>query len=307
MAESVPPPGGREDGASAAASACPLCGSTRHRKDYDFSDSRAPATVPGLVVSCRSCGLRFKIPARPEIPLADYYADATVYRDRDDVAEAAKEFAQIIDAAAQLAAPGARLLDIGSGPGHFLGAAMRAGFRATGVEINPELARIAAQSSGAEVVVGDGTALRSVLAGRERSFDVVTLLDVVEHVSDPVALLRDAGAFVAPGGALLVYTPNHSGLIARTAALTGRLSGGLVDGPLRGIYDCDHVVFFDPASLRDAVRRAGLRDGAMTMIRFNPDRRGIARGLSAHVLRALESLSPWIGGEFRMLLAAHID
>lgn len=286
---------------------CPLCGSAHLREDYDFSDSRTPGAVPGRIVSCRGCGLRFKIPARPEIPLSAYYTDATVYRDRDDVSEAEKEFAHILEAAARLAPAGARLLDIGSGPGHFLAAAVRAGFRATGVEINPELARIAAASSGAEVVAGDGTALASVLAGRERGFEIVTLLDVLEHVGDPVALLRDAGRFLAPGGALLVYTPNHSGLIARTAALIGRLSGGLVDGPLRGIYDCDHVVFFDPASLRDAVRRAGLRDGAMRMIRFNPARRGIARGVSAQVLRALESLSPWVGGEFRMLLAAHAD
>ena len=286
---------------------CPLCGSDRHREDYDFSDSRTAGAVPGYIVSCRACWLKFKIPARPEIPLAAYYADPAMYRDRDDVSEAEKEFAHILTVADRVAAPGGRLLDIGSGPGHFLAAAMRAGFRATGVEINPELACMAAKSSGAEVVAGDGAALTTVLAGREKSFDVLTLLDVLEHVSDPVALLREASRFLAPGGTLLIYTPNHSGLIARTAALIGRLSGGLVDGPLRGIYDCDHVVFFDPASLRDAVRRAGLHAGDMRMIRFNPARRGIARGVSAQVLRALEFLSPWVGGEFRMLLTAQVE
>ncbi|WP_179166096.1 class I SAM-dependent methyltransferase [Azospirillum agricola] len=49
-------------------------------------------------------------------------------------------------------------------------------------------------------MAGDALALPQLLAGRERSFDVVTLLDVIEHVRDPVGLLRDAAAFVAPGG-----------------------------------------------------------------------------------------------------------
>ncbi|WP_143268245.1 hypothetical protein [Azospirillum agricola] len=104
---------------------------------------------------------------------------------------------------------------------------------------------------------------------------------------------------------LLVYTPNHAGLITRTAAAIRALSLGRIEGPLRGIYDCDHIVFFTPDTLRDAVRRAGLAPGAMTMIKFNPYRRSIARGATAEALRLIESASPWIGGEFRMALAVH--
>lgn len=263
--------------------------------------------MPGLVVTCRTCGLQFKIPTQPEVPLDAYYADTAVYQFRDDTDEADKEFIRILELArSELGAPpNARLLDVGSGPGHFLRAAMRVGYHATGVELNPGLARLAAETSGAEMVAGDALALPRLLAGRERSFDMVTLLDVIEHMRDPVQLLRDAATFVAPGGVLLVYTPNHAGLITRTAAAIRRLTFGWVEGPLRGIYDCDHIVFFAPNTLRDAVRRAGLVPGAMTMVKFNPYRRGIARGATAEALRLIESASPWIGGEFRMALAIH--
>ena len=262
--------------------------------------------MPGQIVTCRACSLQFKIPARAEVPLEAYYADASVYQFRDNEVEADKEFARILELAHQEIADERarlRLLDVGSGPGHFLRAAVRAGYSATGVELNPDLAKLAAQASGAEVVAGDALTLPQLLAGRERSFDVVTLLDVIEHVRDPIRLLRDAASFVAPGGILLVYTPNHAGLIVRTAAAIRTLTCGWVESPLRGIYDCDHIVFFAPDTLRDAARRAGLTPGAMTMVAFNPNRRGIAQGVTARALRLIESVSPWVGGEFRMALA----
>ncbi|MCG5238937.1 methyltransferase domain-containing protein [Azospirillum doebereinerae] len=283
---------------------CPACGGTDHRDDYDFSVTSTPGAVPGRVVTCRGCGLQFKIAARPDVPLADYYADTGLYQHRDDEAEADKEFARILEILRGRVQPGARLLDIGSGPGNFLRAAVRAGYDVTGVELNAGLAELARTASGAEVIAGDALALPRLLAGREGGYDVVTMLDLIEHVLDPVRLLREAASFLKPDGVLLVYTPNHAGLITRVAALAHGLTLGRVQGPLRGIYDCDHIVFFTPETLHDAVRRAGLEPGALTMVKFNPDRRNIARGVTASALRLIESVSPVLFGEFRMVLLA---
>ena len=180
---------------------------------------------------------------------------------------------------------------------------MQAGYKATGLELNPELARLAAAASGAEVVAGDIAHLSQLLVGRENRFELITLLDLIEHVRDPVRLLREAAGFLAPDGVMLIYTPNHSGLIVRVAHAMHTLTRGRLQAPLRGIYDCDHVVFFTPDSLGRAVLSAGLNAGTMKMQRFNPDRRGVARGATALALRLIETASPWIGGEFRMLLA----
>lgn len=285
-------------------SECPCCRGVDHRLDFDFSDSTFPTAVPGRIVTCRCCGLQFKVPSRPEVPLEAYYADSSHYGCQDDVAEAEKEFAVILKAITCYAGSGASLLDLGCGAGHFLRVAVRGGFRASGVELNPDLARMAAESSGADVVAGDALALPELMAGREHSFMVVTLLDVIEHVRDPVQLLRAAASFVAPGGFLLVYTPNHSGLLVRTAAAIRTLSLGRATGPLRGIYDCDHITFFDPASLRETARRASLVPGPMTMVRYNPSRRSVTSRISGAVVRLIEAFSPWCFGEFRMLLLA---
>lgn len=286
---------------------CPCCRSTQNRQDYDFSVSMNPLAVPGRVVSCLSCGLQFKIPSKPDLPLEAYYQDASHYQFQDDVTEAEKEFGQVLKVIAGRMPAGSTLLDVGAGAGHFLRAAVRAGYVATGVELNPDLAKLATESSGANVIAGDALALPRLLAGRERSFSVVALLDLIEHVQDPVLLLKDAASFVAPGGILLVYTPNHKGLIVRTAQILYLLSLGLAVGPLRGIYDCDHVTFFDPRSLRETARRAGLVPGPMSMLPFNPSRRGVAKGITAVMLRAIEAFSPWCCGEFRMLLVVQPD
>ncbi len=283
---------------------CPCCGGTSHRLDFDFSISTNPLAVPGKVVSCLGCGLQFKIPSQPEIPLDAYYADATHYQFQDDVDEADKEFRLILDLIGREAGPGAAVLDVGSGAGHFLRSAVKAGFRVTGLELNADLARQASQASGAEVITGHALALPGLLGERAGSFGVVTLLDLIEHVQDPLKLLRDAAGLLAPGGLLLIYTPNHKGLIARTASALHDLTLGRVQGPSRGIYDCDHVTFFDPGSLREIARRADLVPGPMTMVRYNPARRGVAKGATAGMLKLIEAFSPWCFREFRMLLTA---
>jgi hypothetical protein len=79
-----------------------------------------------------------------------------------------------------------------------------------------------------------------------RQFDVVTLVDVVEHVADPVALLRTARAHVAPDGAVLVVTPDIASVAARAL------------GKRWWHLRLAHVGYFDRATLTDALTRAGL-------------------------------------------------
>jgi 2-polyprenyl-3-methyl-5-hydroxy-6-metoxy-1,4-benzoquinol methylase len=76
---------------------------------------------------------------------------------------------------------GCSLLDVGCGADSFLGLAKAAGYRVTGLEVNPLLAE-RARTTGAEVLVADITSM----ALDARRFDVVTAFDIVEHLLDPV-------------------------------------------------------------------------------------------------------------------------
>lgn len=79
-------------------------------------------------------------------------------------------------------------------------------------------------------------------------FDVIFLLNLIEHVDDPVAVLAKVRGLLKPGGRVLVKTPNHDSLDAR---LFRHRSWG-------GLHAPRHWVVFTPESFRQAARAAGL-------------------------------------------------
>jgi SAM-dependent methyltransferase len=83
--------------------------------------------------------------------------------------------------------------------------------------------------------------------------DVGLALDVIEHVVDPVTLLRALARAVKPGCHLLVSVPNVAHWSARASLLLGRFE--YADS---GIFDRTHVRFFTPRSFRAALEEAGL-------------------------------------------------
>jgi 2-polyprenyl-3-methyl-5-hydroxy-6-metoxy-1,4-benzoquinol methylase/glycosyltransferase involved in cell wall biosynthesis len=90
-------------------------------------------------------------------------------------------------------------------------------------------------------------------AAAGRGFDVVIAADVIEHVREPEGLLREMASVLAPGGQIIISTPNFAHWYAR-----GRVVTGTFDYDRRGILDQTHLRFFTRASLRRMVRAAGL-------------------------------------------------
>lgn len=107
---------------------------------------------------------------------------------------------------------GLRLLDIGCGGGLLSEPMRRLGFTVTGVdasERNIGTARAHAAEVGLDIDYRAGTA-EALLASGEPPFDVVLNMEVVEHVADPGAYLRDTGRLTAPGGMMVVATLNRT-------------------------------------------------------------------------------------------------
>ncbi len=152
----------------------------------------------------------------------------------------------------ELIGDAARVLDVGCSSG-YLGAALACpGRTVTGVERDPEAARVASERLD-EVVVADldGTPLRELFAGRQ--FDAVVLGDILEHLADPEAALRDAVELLAPGGAVVASIPNVAHGALRLALLQGRWR--YRD---EGLLDRTHIRFFTRASVLELVHGAGL-------------------------------------------------
>jgi SAM-dependent methyltransferase len=119
--------------------------------------------------------------------------------------------------------------------------ALGLGWQVTGIEID-EAAAAKAKRFASEIHVGDVLSA-PFAAGR---FDVVTAFHVLEHVPDPVAMLRRMLQWLAPGGVLIVEVPNAGGL---GAALFGKAWAGL-ELPR-------HLSHFSPDTLTRAVEQAG--------------------------------------------------
>ena len=106
-----------------------------------------------------------------------------------------------------------RLLDVGCSIGQFAARARDAGFAATGLEMNAASAAFARDHYGLEVA--EGTIHDAPQA--PGSLDVLTMFDVIEHVPDPLGDLRKAWDLLAPGGTIVLSTPNIDGLFPRAS------------------------------------------------------------------------------------------
>ncbi len=105
---------------------------------------------------------------------------------------------------------GVRVLDIGCGFGESLGYHRARGCEAHGVEADRNILRVA-ERHGLDVKVG----LFDPMLYPPASFDVVTLDQVIEHVSDPASVLRGVHQVLRPDGTLVLSTPNADGWGAR--------------------------------------------------------------------------------------------
>ena len=281
------------------AAACPLCGEARFSRLYGFDPAQ---WIPGQVVRCAACGAVYKKPSAAARPLWDYYRDVR-YRDLhywSFEAGALRALRQIRDEMVAVVGPsGARsLLEVGCGTGRFLQLAQERGFNVTGVELNEGLAEQARQHTGdSPIVCGD-----FMTQDFGRRFDVIAMLDLIEHMPDPLSALRRSHELLQPGGFLVVYTPNHAGITTRVADLAYRISGGAIAGPVNEIFDCLHVVFFDVDSLRSALERSGFRMVKLCQSPYDPGRNDQATGVSAVAVRVLEALGSVCFGQFRMLM-----
>lgn len=138
-----------------------------------------------------------------------------------------------------------RLLDVGCSSGAFLGAAVKLGYAAEGVE---PAAKAAATAQAAGLNVHQGLLEEAAFAGA--SFDTVTLLEVIEHLKEPLPLLREIQRILKPGGILLVGTANADSWQARAfGAHWDYLSIAKHGG---------HISFFNPHSLEKLAAQAGL-------------------------------------------------
>jgi 2-polyprenyl-3-methyl-5-hydroxy-6-metoxy-1,4-benzoquinol methylase len=151
---------------------------------------------------------------------------------------------------------GRTMLDIGCGTGEYLKAAKDRGMRVTGIDVDQSLADHIQLTLGAKVVVG----LFSDDTFPKESFDLIVLSHVIEHVPEPVKLLRSIYRALKPGGLFLMATPDFDAFMEFLHNIVGRLKFGRdTDHHLTPFSEPFHVVGFNRRSARHILKRTGFR------------------------------------------------
>lgn len=101
--------------------------------------------------------------------------------------------------------PQGSVLDVGCGLGYFTYALVKEGYDATGIDISEEAIHNARQAYGDFFVCDDFFAYHP-----KSKYDVVCMLELIEHVDNPHAYIAHARTLLKPGGRLIITTPNRS-------------------------------------------------------------------------------------------------
>lgn len=162
---------------------------------------------------CKRCAFVFANPYLPENEIIRFYSQLVDQEYSIEAEGRAKNFVTILKRLDRLTGTGGRLLDVGAASGIFLNLARQAGYRAEGVEPSTYLVAEARKKYGIEILKGT---IDDVAA--DHRYSVITLLDIIEHLVDPVAFLTKVDRRLASGGILVLVTPDINSLAAQLAA-----------------------------------------------------------------------------------------
>lgn len=163
------------------------------------------------VIDCRSCGFAHVSPLPSDAELKQFYEQEFYQHERPNYFTETKEdlpwwmatyrnYYELLERRAK----GRTLLDIGSGPGHFLACGKKRGWKTVGIEPSTPAARYS-EKRGLTTVNDFFSYDRAKNLG---TFDVVHAAMVLEHVPDPIGFITDMKKMLKKGGRIAIFCPN---------------------------------------------------------------------------------------------------
>jgi 2-polyprenyl-3-methyl-5-hydroxy-6-metoxy-1,4-benzoquinol methylase len=237
--------------------ACNLCGakdaallypSTLKNMTPNADDFRCTSAAYGIhppIVRCRRCNLVYANPRWEAALVEESYSvvqDQTYVEEREGRVLTFSRNLQPLEDLVGADQPSRRLLDVGCHIGVMVELAQARGWDAWGVEPST-WASAQARARGLNVVTGTLTDA----AIPENYFDVVTMWDVIEHLTDPAAEIRNAHRVVKPGGIFAIHTIDIESAFAR---VMGKRWPWLMEM---------HLYYFSPRTLGKMLEQAGFQ------------------------------------------------
>lgn len=169
--------------------------------------------------------------------------------------------------AERVAVNGSRALDVGCGGGLLSEALARAGAKVIGIDLAPavlDVARLHLLESGLEVDYRE-ISVESLAEQMAGQFDVITCLEMLEHVPDPASVIRACADLLKPGGRLFLSTLNRTPQAFASAIVGAEYLLRLLP---RGTHH--YAQFIKPSELGADLRSAGLVLEDLRGIAYNP-------------------------------------
>ncbi|MBN1847759.1 MAG: class I SAM-dependent methyltransferase [Deltaproteobacteria bacterium] len=222
---------------------CIICNTSRWRLIHQRG--------PWRYLRCRGCGLVTLYPKPTPRELIKSYDHYLPVRP-DQIDQWSAMMKPVIQTSAgmiesQARTRSGRILDVGCGYGFFLREMMRRGWQVEGIEISPIGRAYAVQKWGMEI----HSRPLEELGLPENRFDVITLFYVIEHVSDPIGLMKEVHRILKPGGLIFLRWP-HSTPIIRFI------------GPFSRYLDLYHTPYhlfdFNPSTIKKLLAHCGFAD-----------------------------------------------
>ncbi len=251
--------------------ACVSCGS-RNLRSFMALASDTPERTEISVVECRNCVFAWQYPVLRSCEDSVAHAEARYTRSAHDYYDPDQRKAvaalQVAYFESLCGSPGT-LLDVGAGDGALVREAAARGWNATGID--------PAAPSFSET---GGKLVRGVISdlGTDEKFDIVSLMDVIEHLELPYEMLAEAAQRVDVGGYLVIETGNYQSA-ARVAAGSGWWC-----------YAADHRWYFSPPVLSKWLIDLGFDAPSVCNRVLRPNWKGSQRA------------RPWLGGHIRRCL-----
>jgi len=271
---------------------CDLCGGDEFEQLIELKQK---VILPGSVIRCHNCHMMLKIPLPDKETLEKLYgidyARHPYFCNRQSHINEDLDLL-ILEIKNQLSGNGARsfrLLDIGCGAGELLVKARQAGFETVGVEPCMHFVKILETGNHEHI-----PELFENVTLPGNSFDVVCMMEVLEHVTSPGLVLSRAKALLRKNALLLLKIPNYASSIVKMSWVLRRFGlGYLKSTPIDILFGEYHTYFFTPAIMKAYLRKYGFDPVLIQYKRYCPEWSNQVRGIlkmGVHILSEMDKI-----------------
>jgi 2-polyprenyl-3-methyl-5-hydroxy-6-metoxy-1,4-benzoquinol methylase len=279
---------------------CPLCNRKEFRIKYSVNlDKKLKNMSKFKIFKCHRCKLVFSslLDYPDQIDSSyeeEYFSKYDTSLKKNPKIQTFKQALNILD---NIKAKKGKILDFGCEEGNFLVLAKQRGWDVFGLDLSKFATNIV-KKRGLKVL--NKTIHDAKFA--KQSFDVITLWDVIEHLSNLDDIFREFRKVLKKNGLLIVRTPNEKSIFHLIAHLSYILSFKLIKLPLKSIYHTDHLYYFSKQTLAKTLRKNGFE--LRKIIMNDQTKMSYKNPILKSIVGAIRTFGMLLGKEHAMLAIA---